>query len=94
MHAAAPRMSGARRRYPHCSPFYAHHRPRVRACVPLPQVIKEGDLCLFDMGTEFSCYGADVTTTFPASGKFSADQRMVYEAVFGEETQHAESEAH
>jgi Xaa-Pro dipeptidase len=51
---------------------------------PNAKLIKDGDLCLFDMGTEYTCYGADVTTTFPASGKFTPDQRVVYEAVFGE----------
>jgi Xaa-Pro aminopeptidase len=38
-------------------------------------------MCLFDMGSEYTCYGSDVTTSFPANGKFTADQRMVYEAV-------------
>lgn len=55
----------------------------LRAGEPNEKTIKAGDLCLFDMGTEYTCYGADVTTTFPASGKFTPDQRMVYEAVLG-----------
>lgn len=39
-------------------------------------------LCsLFDMGGEYYCYGSDITCTFPANGKFTADQRAVYEAV-------------
>lgn len=53
------------------------------AAEPNAKTIRAGDLCLFDMGTEFNCYGADVTTTFPASGTFTPDQRMVYGAVFG-----------
>lgn len=36
---------------------------------------------LFDMGGEYYCYGSDITCTFPANGKFTADQRAVYEAV-------------
>jgi Xaa-Pro aminopeptidase len=44
-------------------------------------VIREGDLLLIDAGAEFDLYTADVTRTFPASGKFSAPQRAVYEAV-------------
>ena len=38
-------------------------------------------LFLMDMGAEVEGYSCDVTRTFPASGKFSADQRAVYEAV-------------
>lgn len=36
---------------------------------------------LFDMGGEYYCYGSDITCTFPANGKFTADQRAIYEAV-------------
>ena len=37
---------------------------------------------LFDMGGEYYCYGSDITCSFPVSGKFTADQRMHYEAVY------------
>jgi len=33
------------------------------------------------MGCEYFCYSADVTTTFPANGKFSQRQKLVYNAV-------------
>jgi Xaa-Pro dipeptidase len=48
---------------------------------PNAKRVAKGDLCLFDMGTEFHCYGSDVTTTFPEGGKFTADQLVVYNAV-------------
>lgn len=51
------------------------------AGAPNSRVIKNGDLCLFDMGTEYSCYGSDITCTFPANGKFSEKQTIVYNAV-------------
>ncbi len=43
--------------------------------------IKKGDLLLLDVGAEFGHYAADVTRTIPVSGKFSADQRKIYEIV-------------
>lgn len=36
---------------------------------------------LFDMGGEYYCYTSDITCSFPANGRFSPDQRAVYEAV-------------
>src|SRR5205823_14570607 len=33
--------------------------------------VREGDLILIDAGAEFDLYTADVTRTWPASGKFS-----------------------
>ena len=49
---------------------------------PNAKVVGAGDLCLFDMGAEYECYGADITTTFPASGSFTPAQRVVYDAVW------------
>lgn len=33
------------------------------------------------MGSNYYGYAADITCSFPANGKFTADQKMVYEAV-------------
>ncbi len=44
--------------------------------------VREGDLLLLDAGVEVeSLYTADVTRTLPISGKFSADQRKIYDVV-------------
>ena len=37
---------------------------------------------LFDMGGEYYCYTSDITCSFPANGKFTENQRKIYEAVF------------
>ncbi|EPB70997.1 peptidase, M24 family [Ancylostoma ceylanicum] len=51
------------------------------ANAPNEKQIKDGDMCLFDMGPEYNCYASDVTTSFPANGKFTEKQKMVYNAV-------------
>jgi Xaa-Pro aminopeptidase len=44
--------------------------------------LKAGDLLLADVGAEtLSGWGADVTRTWPVSGKFSAPQRAIYQLV-------------
>ena len=43
--------------------------------------IREGDLVLIDAGAEVDLYTADVTRTFPASGRFSEPQRACYQLV-------------
>jgi len=43
--------------------------------------IAEGDLVLVDAGCEYDYYTADITRTFPASGRFEGAQRDVYALV-------------
>src|SRR5438270_1106856 len=43
--------------------------------------IDPGDLVVCDIGAEYSLYTADITRTFPASGKFTPRQREVYQLV-------------
>lgn len=45
------------------------------------QPLKSGELVLIDAGAEFENYAADVTRTFPVNGRFSAEQRAIYELV-------------
>jgi Xaa-Pro aminopeptidase len=40
------------------------------------------DLLLLDMGAEFHGYSADVTRTLPVNGKFSNEQKAIYQIVF------------
>lgn len=51
------------------------------AAAPNDKTIVDGDMCLFDMGCEYHCYASDVTCSFPANGKFTDDQRMIYNSV-------------
>jgi Xaa-Pro aminopeptidase len=43
--------------------------------------IADGDLVLVDAGCEYDHYTADITRTWPASGRFTPAQRRVYDAV-------------
>jgi len=43
--------------------------------------LKSGDLQLNDMAAEYHGYSADVTRTIPVGGKFSAEQKTIYEIV-------------
>jgi Xaa-Pro aminopeptidase len=40
--------------------------------------IADGDLVLLDAGAEYECFTADITRTWPASGRFSGPQRDLY----------------
>ena len=44
-------------------------------------ILNDGDLVLVDAGCEFNNYASDITRTFPVNGKFSKEQREVYEIV-------------
>jgi Xaa-Pro aminopeptidase len=45
------------------------------------QEIKKGALVLIDAGGELDYYAADITRTFPASGVFSDEQKILYQIV-------------
>lgn len=51
------------------------------AAAPNDKTVQDGDMCLFDMGCEYYCYSSDITCSFPANGKFTPDQRIIYETV-------------
>ena len=43
--------------------------------------IRDGDVVLNDSGTEYEYYASDVTRTYPANGRFTTEQRAIYEVV-------------
>ncbi len=44
------------------------------------RVLADGDFVILDAGPDVGNYHVDISTTFPASGRFSARQRELYEA--------------
>ncbi|MBY4676899.1 Xaa-Pro aminopeptidase [Marinobacterium arenosum] len=45
------------------------------------QPLNDGDLVLIDAGIELDYYAADITRTFPVNGRFSDEQKALYELV-------------
>jgi Xaa-Pro aminopeptidase len=56
-------------------PFGHYHRH--------DRVLEAGDFVILDAGADFASYDADVSTSFPADGVFSARQRELYELALG-----------
>jgi Xaa-Pro aminopeptidase len=44
-------------------------------------LVQNGELVLIDAGCELDGYASDITRTFPANGKFTGPQRVLYELV-------------
>jgi len=49
-------------------------------------LLNDGDLLLIDAGAEYGCYAADISRTFPVNGKFSTEQRTLYDIVLAAQT--------
>ncbi|MBA2650462.1 MAG: Xaa-Pro aminopeptidase [Legionella sp.] len=45
------------------------------------KALQPGDLVLIDAGGEYQGYAADITRTFPVNGRFSPEQRSLYDLV-------------
>jgi len=45
--------------------------------------IQQGDIVVMDAAGEYSLYASDITRTVPATGRFTARQREIYEIVLG-----------
>jgi len=44
--------------------------------------IEDGELILMDLGAEYHGYTADVTRTIPVNGKFTPEQKQIYDLVY------------
>jgi len=45
------------------------------------RTVADGDLVILDAGAEVELYNGDITRTVPVSGRFTSEQRVVYEVV-------------
>ena len=43
--------------------------------------LRAGDLLLVDAGAELDCYASDISRTFPVNGRYSREQRALYDVV-------------
>jgi Xaa-Pro aminopeptidase len=43
--------------------------------------LRDGDLLLIDAGCEYGLYASDITRTFPVNGRFTAEQKAIYDIV-------------
>lgn len=60
--------------FPHCSG--AGHSGATLHYGRNDKQVGHNDMCLFDMGCEYHCYGSDITCSWPSSGKFTEDQKV------------------
>ena len=44
-------------------------------------LLKNGDMLLIDAGAELECYASDISRSFPISGRYSREQRALYDIV-------------
>ena len=49
--------------------------------------LEEGDLLLIDAAAAYRFYSADITRTFPVNGKFTVEQKAIYEIVLAAQEQ-------
>lgn len=84
------RMNGSRR-----DGYPAIVAGGVNACIlhytENDAVLNDGDLLLIDAAAEYEYFSADITRTFPVNGKFSMEQRAVYEVVLAAQNNSFES---
>jgi len=73
------RLGSERNGYP--SIVASGHNSCILHYVKNREQLKNGDLLLIDAGAEYEYYTADITRTWPVNGKFSPEQKSIYELV-------------
>ena len=74
-------MRSGSRRSAYCAIVAAGNNACTLHYLENNQKIKAGDLVMIDAGCEFGYYASDVSRTFPASGRFSQEQQLLYQMV-------------
>ena len=54
--------------------------------IPTSRIVKPGELVLIDAGADINDYCVDITRVFPADGKFTAQQKQIYDLVMSAQT--------
>ena len=64
-------------------PDRRRRRERLHPALPRERrdSCSDGDLLLIDAGCEYGLYASDITRTFPVNGRFTPEQRAIYEVV-------------
>lgn len=68
-------------KFPYGSIVGTGSRAAVLHAVPTTRVVKKGEMVLIDAGADIADYCVDITRVFPADGKFSSQQQMIYDTV-------------
>lgn len=68
-------------KFPYGSIVGTGSRAAVLHAVPTSRVVKKGEMVLIDAGADIADYCVDITRVFPADGKFSSQQQMIYDTV-------------
>jgi Xaa-Pro aminopeptidase len=50
------------------------------------QPLRDGELVLIDAACEYQSYASDITRTFPVNGRYTAEQRAIYDVVLKAQT--------
>lgn len=58
--------------------------------IPTERIVKEGELVLIDAGADLHDYCVDITRVFPASGKWSQQQKDIFDIVLKAQTESIE----
>ncbi len=61
---------------PHSSVLHYGHQG-----APNDGTLRDGDMFLNDSGGEYHGYAADITCSYPVNGRFTSEQRIIYETV-------------
>ncbi|MEZ0392771.1 MAG: M24 family metallopeptidase [Pseudobdellovibrionaceae bacterium] len=75
-------MKAGSEKFPYTSIVGSGPRSAVLHALPTDRKLQPGEMVLIDAGADLFDYCVDITRVFPASGKFSSQQKEIYDLVF------------